>query len=120
MLRTGRIKFLTITLPKIRIRPLRQMEHSNEWRNVNKMTIQENVRVLVYRYETSDKLDAIWSSLSEKARYEIVKNHMWFNDSLFERTPEEVNRFLEDEWSDDDDDNVERESRKAQTERTKL
>lgn len=32
MLRTGRIKFLTITLPKIRIRPLRQMEHSNEWR----------------------------------------------------------------------------------------
>ena len=71
------------------------------------MMIQENVRGLVYRYETSDKLDAIWSSLSEKARDEIVKNHMWFNDSLFERTPEEVNRFLEDEWSDDDDDDEE-------------
>ena len=67
------------------------------------MTIQVNVRGLLYRYDTSDKLDAIWSCLSEKARYEIVKNHMWFNDSLFERTPEEVNRFLEDEWSDDDE-----------------
>ena len=67
------------------------------------MIIQENVRGLVYRYETSDKLDAIWSSLSEKARDVIAKNHMWFNDYLFDKTPEEVNRFLEDEWSDDDE-----------------
>ena len=76
-------------------------------KEVNKMTIQKTIqrngRDLVYRYETSDKLDAIWSSLSEKARYEIAKYDLWFNDSLFERTPEEVNRFLEDEWSDDDE-----------------
>ena len=56
--------------------------------------------------ETSDKLDAMWNDLSEKARDVIAANDMWFNDYLFEKleTPEEVNRFLEDEWSDDDED----------------
>lgn len=67
------------------------------------MTIQKNVRGLVYRLEASDKLDAMWDSLSDKARYEIAENDLWFNDYLFERTPEEVNNFLEDEWSDDDE-----------------
>ena len=72
----------------------------------NKMIIQENARGLVYRYETSDKLDAMWDNLSEKAKDVIITNDMWFNDYLWDKlgTPEEVNRFLEDEWSDDDDD----------------
>lgn len=53
----------------------------------------------------SDKLDAMWNDLSEKSRDVIATNDMWFNDYLFEKleTPEEVNRFLEDEWSDDDE-----------------
>ena len=69
------------------------------------MTIQENTRGLVYRLETSDKLDAMWNDLSEKARDVIATNNMWFNDYLFDKlgTPEEVNRFIEDEWSDDDE-----------------
>ena len=69
------------------------------------MIIEKNVIGIVYRLETSDKLDAMWNSLSEKARYEIAYNDMWFNDYLFDKlgTPEEVNRFFEDEWSDDDE-----------------
>ena len=69
------------------------------------MIIQENARGLVYRLETSDKLDAIWNDLSEKSRDVIAANDMWFNDYLFDKlgTPEEVNRFIEDEWSDDDE-----------------
>ena len=63
------------------------------------------MRTVIYRNKKMcDKLAAMWDSLSEKARDVIAANDMWFNDSLFERTPEEVNRFLEDEWSDDDDD----------------
>lgn len=69
------------------------------------MTIEKNARGIVYRLETSDKLDAMWNDLSEKARDVIATNDMWFNDYLFSKleTPEEVNRFLEDEWSDDDE-----------------
>ena len=69
------------------------------------MTIQKNVNGVVYRLETSDKFDIMWDSLSEKARDVIASNDMWFNDYLFDKlgTPEEVNRFLEDEWSDDDE-----------------
>ena len=69
------------------------------------MTIQENARGLVYRLEASDKLAAMWNDLSDKARDVIAANDMWFNDYLFDKfeTPEEVNRFLEDEWSDDDE-----------------
>lgn len=52
--------------------------------------------------ETSDKLDAMWNDLSEKSRDVIAANGMWFID-FGNRTPEEVNRFLEDEWRDDDD-----------------
>ena len=68
-------------------------------KEVNEMTIEKNVRGIVYRLETSDKLDAMWNSLSEKARDVIATNDMWFNDYLFDKleTPEEVNRFLEDE-----------------------
>jgi hypothetical protein len=52
-----------------------------------------------------DKLAAMWDSLSEKSRDVIDNNYMWFNDYLFEKleTPEEVNRFIDDVWSDDDD-----------------
>lgn len=65
---------------------------------VNKMRIE------IYRNKKMcDKLAAMWDSLSEKSRDVIDTNYMWFNDYLFERTPEEVNRFLEDEWSDDDE-----------------
>ena len=67
------------------------------------MTIQENARGLVYRLEASEKLDSMWDNLSDKAKYEIAVNDLWFNDYLFDKTPEEVNRFLEDEWSDDDE-----------------
>ena len=67
------------------------------------MTIQENARGLVYRLEASEKLDSMWDNLSDKAKYEIAVNDLWFNDYLFDKTPEEVNRFLEDEWSNDDE-----------------
>lgn len=55
--------------------------------------------------ETSDKLDAMWYSLSEKARDVISTTDMWIIDDLFGNldTPEEVNRFIYDVWSDDDD-----------------
>lgn len=55
--------------------------------------------------ETSDKLDAMWDSLSEKARDVISTTDMWIIDDLFGNleTPEEVNRFIDDVWSDDDD-----------------
>ena len=55
--------------------------------------------------ETSDKLDAMWNDLSEKARDVIATTDMWIIDELFGNldTPEEVNRFIEDEWSDDDE-----------------
>ena len=43
-----------------------------------------------------EKLDAMWDSLSDKARYEIAVNDLWFNDYLFDKTPEDVNRILED------------------------
>lgn len=62
----------------------------------------------------SDKLDAMWNDLSEKSRDVIATNDMWFNDYLFGKleTPEEVNRFLEDEWIDDDDDDEDDEDEK--------
>lgn len=52
--------------------------------------------------ETSDKLDAMWDSLSEKARDVISTTDMWLIDDLFGNleTPEEVNRFIDDVWSD--------------------
>ena len=70
------------------------------------MTAQEMMRTKIDRnLKVSDKLDAMWNSLSEKARDVIATYDMWFNDYLFDKleTPEEVNRFLEDEWSDDDE-----------------
>lgn len=70
------------------------------------MTAQEMMRTKIDRnLKVSDKLDAMWNDLSEKSRDVIATNDMWFNDYLFEKleTPEEVNRFLEDEWSDDDE-----------------
>lgn len=70
------------------------------------MTAQEMMRTKIDRnLKVSDKLDAMWNDLSEKARDVIATNDMWFNDYLFDKleTPEEVNRFLEDEWSDDDE-----------------
>ena len=55
--------------------------------------------------ETSDKLDTMWDSLSEKARDVISTTDMWLIDDLFGNleTPEEVNRFIDDVWSDDDE-----------------
>lgn len=55
--------------------------------------------------ETSDKLDSMWDSLSEKARDVISTTDMWLIDDLFGNleTPEEVNRFIDDVWTDDDD-----------------
>lgn len=70
------------------------------------MTAQEMMRTKIDRnLKVSDKLDAMWNDLSEKSRDVIATNDMWFNDYLFDKleTPEEVNRFLEDEWSDDDE-----------------
>ena len=64
------------------------------------------MKIVIYRNnKMCDKLAAMWDSLSEKARDVIDSNYMWFNDYLFRKlkTPEEVNRFLEDDWSDDDD-----------------
>ena len=70
------------------------------------MIIEKKVRGLVYRLEASKKLDAMWNDLSEHSRHVIAANDLWFNDYLFDKlgTPEEVSRFLEDEWSEDDDD----------------
>ena len=69
------------------------------------MIITQYVRGLVYRNKTSDKLDAMWDSLSEKARDVIATTDMWVIDDLFGNldTPEEVNKFIEEEWSDDDE-----------------
>ena len=55
--------------------------------------------------ETSDKLDTMWNDLSEKARDVIATTDMWLIDDLFGNleTPEEVNKFIEEEWSDDDE-----------------
>ena len=55
--------------------------------------------------ETSRKLDAMWNSLSEKARDVIATTDMCIVDDLFGNldTPEEVNKFIEEEWSDDDE-----------------
>lgn len=55
--------------------------------------------------ETSEKLDAMWDSLSEKARDVISTTDMWLIDDLFGdlETPEEVNGFIDDAFSDDDD-----------------
>ena len=54
--------------------------------------------------ETSDKLDAMWNNLSEKARDVIATTDMWVIDELFGNleTPEEVNKFIEEEWSEVD------------------
>ena len=52
--------------------------------------------------ETSRKLDAMWNDLSEKARDIIATTDMWVVDELFGNleTPEEVNKFIEEEWDD--------------------
>lgn len=52
--------------------------------------------------ETSDKLYAMWDSLSEKARDVISTTDMWLIDDLFGNleTPEEVNKFIDDVWSE--------------------
>lgn len=65
-------------------------------------TIQRNGIDFVYRLAASEKLDAMWDDLSDQAKYEICENDLWFNDDLFDRTPEEVNDFLENVWRDDD------------------
>ena len=53
--------------------------------------------------ETSRKLDAMWNSLSEKARDVIATTDMWVIDDLFGNleTPEEVNKFIEEEYTED-------------------
>lgn len=64
------------------------------------------MRIVIYRnMKMCGKLAVMWDSLSEKARDVIATNYMWFNDYLFDKlgTSEEVNRFLENEWSYDDD-----------------
>lgn len=64
------------------------------------------MRIVIYRnMKMCGKLAVMWDSLSEKARDVIDTNYMWFNDYLFDKlgTSEEVNRFLENEWSYDDD-----------------
>ena len=52
--------------------------------------------------ETSRKLDAMWNNLSEKARDVIATTDMWVIDELFGNleTPEEVNKFIDEEWND--------------------
>ena len=52
--------------------------------------------------ETSKKLDAMWNDLTEKAREVIATTDMWVIDELFGNleTPEEVNKFIEEEWDD--------------------
>lgn len=52
--------------------------------------------------ETSDKLDAMWNDLSEKARDVIATTDMWVIDELFGNleTPDEVNKFIDEEWDD--------------------
>ena len=52
--------------------------------------------------ETSKKLDAMWNDLTEKAREVISTTDMWVIDELFGNleTPEEVNKFIEEEWDD--------------------
>ena len=53
--------------------------------------------------ETSDKLDAMWKDLSEKARDVIATTDMYVIDDLFGNleTPEEVNKFIEEEYTED-------------------
>jgi hypothetical protein len=53
--------------------------------------------------ETSRKLDAMWNNLSEKARDVITTTDMWLIDDLFGNleTPEEVNKFIEEEYTED-------------------
>ena len=50
--------------------------------------------------ETSDKLELMWSSLSDKARYVIAITDwdvlLYYFSNL--DTPEEVNKFFEEEW----------------------
>ena len=53
--------------------------------------------------ETSRKLDAMWNDLTEKARDVIATTDMWLIDDLFGNldTPEEVNKFIEEEYTED-------------------
>ena len=53
--------------------------------------------------ETSDKLDAMWKDLSEKARDVIATTDMYVIDDLLGNleTPEEVNKFIEEEYTED-------------------
>ena len=53
--------------------------------------------------ETSRKLDAMWNDLTEKARTVIATTDMWVIDDLFGNleTPEEVNKFIEEEYTED-------------------
>lgn len=50
--------------------------------------------------ETSDKIKLMWSSLSDKARYVIAITEwdvlLYYFANL--DTPEEVNKFFEEEW----------------------
>ena len=52
--------------------------------------------------ETSRKLDAMWNDLTEKARDVIATTDMRVTYELFGNleTPEEVNKFIEEEWQD--------------------
>ena len=51
-------------------------------------------------HETSKKLDAIWNNLSEKSKEVIDDTDINVIDDLFGNleTPEEVNKFIEEEW----------------------
>ena len=52
--------------------------------------------------ETSRKLDAMWKDLSEKARDVIADTDFNIIDEVFGglETPEEVNKFIDEEWED--------------------
>ena len=52
--------------------------------------------------ETIRKLDAMWNDLTEKARDVIATTDMRVTYELFGNleTPEEVNKFIEEEWQD--------------------
>ena len=54
-------------------------------------------------HETSKKLDAMWNELTEKARDIIADTDFNIIDELFcgLDTPEEVNKFIEEEYTED-------------------
>lgn len=53
----------------------------------------------------SDKLDGMWGELNEKARAVIAETEIGLYDELFgwAETTEEVNQFVEENYTEDDD-----------------